>query len=65
MGKKGVYVPHDVWDWLMGCGDSFEPGPKALRINGEVGRYWWRSELRRKIDQAAKRKRARAQSEGT
>ena len=67
MGKRrqGVYVPRDVWDWLMGCGNDFEP-PAARRLpNGEYARYWWRAELRRRIDEALRpRKHARAESRG-
>jgi hypothetical protein len=50
-----VAVPVDVWDWLMGCGESFEPPATALKLRRgaegkmDYGLYWWRSELRRRI----------------
>ena len=64
MGKRrlGVYVPRDVWDWLMGCGDSFEPAERQRRPNGEYPRYWWRSELRRRIDEALRPRKLRRSS---
>ena len=52
--RSGVFVPQDVWDWLMGEGPDFTPSPQQLE--GSVfapGRYWWRSELRRRIDATA------------
>lgn len=55
--RQGVYVPRDAWDWLMGCGDSFEvPESMRRRPNGEYPIYWWRSELRRRIDEAKRRR---------
>ncbi len=50
-GRVGVFVPQEVWDWLMGEGPDFQPSAKQLE--GSVfapGRYWWRSELRRRIE---------------
>jgi hypothetical protein len=44
-----VLLPREAWDWLMGLGDAFEPGPDALKIRGKVAAYWWRSELRKRI----------------
>lgn len=52
--KHGVFVPQDVWDWLMGEGKDFVPS--AAQLEGSVftpGRYWWRSELRRRIEESA------------
>lgn len=62
MGKRrtGVYVPRDAWDWLMGCGpDDFEPREEQRRRNGDFPAYWWRSELRRRIDEALKPRKVR------
>lgn len=60
--NRGVYVPREAWNWLMGLGGDFEPSTNVMRLsNGNPGRYWWRSELRRRIDRARKRK-ARASS---
>ena len=50
---SGVFVPQEVWDWLMGEGPDFTPS--AEQLAGSVfapGRYWWRSELRRRIDRS-------------
>jgi hypothetical protein len=54
MAKKpaGVFIPQEAWDWLMGLGDTFKPGPDALKIRGKYAPYWWRSELRRRISKA-------------
>lgn len=50
--SDAVQIPRDVWDWLMGEGPDFVPTAKQLE--GSVfspGRYWWRSELRRRIEE--------------
>ena len=49
---QGVFVPKKAWDWLMGLGENFEPRTDAPKVNGQVGLYWWRWELRRRIDEA-------------
>lgn len=50
--RKGVFVPQDVWDWLMGEGPDFDPTPEQVKGPFGAGRYWWRSELRRRVDSA-------------
>lgn len=50
----GVFVPQDVWDWLMGEGPEFSPSPEQLKGSAFApGRYWWRSELRKRVEAAA------------
>ena len=51
-----VVVPREVWDWLMGEGDDFEPTEAQKAGFMGPGHYWWRSQLREKI--------AAAQGEG-
>ena len=48
--RSGVLVPQDVWEWLMGEGPDFEPTEAQKATLMGPGRYWWRSELRRRLD---------------
>lgn len=41
-----VIVPADVYDWLMGRGEGFQPHDKH---GDPKAAYWWRSELRQRI----------------
>lgn len=49
---NGVFVPQDVWDWLMGEGPNFEPTAEQREGVFGPGKYWWRSQLRAKIEAA-------------
>lgn len=46
-----VAVPQDVWDWLMGENGDFEPTEEQKTSAFGPGRYWWRSELRKRVDE--------------
>lgn len=46
-----VAVPKDVWDWLMGENGDFEPTEEQKTSAFGPGRYWWRSELRKRVDE--------------
>ena len=47
-----VAVPQEVFDWLMGEGQDFHPTDKQKQGLMGPGRYWWRSELCRRIEAA-------------
>lgn len=48
-----VRVPQSAIDWLMGEGDDFEPSPDAPVSRLGHGRYWWRSEFRKRAGLSA------------
>lgn len=46
---QGVFVPQEHWDWLMGLAETFEPPPEYKLILGMMPKFWWRSELRKRV----------------
>lgn len=48
---RGTFIPQEVWDWLMGEGEDFKPSAKQLERSAFApGAYWWRPELRRRVE---------------